>query len=91
MTKKTKNREASFKVFPFLENTNLRDCSAKKVAKLRIKLKTNTVYKKKKQLQACFSKDTARDNTMSGYSIQVSRDYHSVHDDRHNFTTIHDY
>lgn len=66
MTKKTKNREASFKVSPFLENTNLRGCSAKKIAKLRIKLKMNTVYKKKKQLWACFSKDTARDNTMSG-------------------------
>ena len=67
VTKKTKNIEASFKVAPFLENTNFKGRIAKKIAKLSTKLMMTTVCKKKKQkaLQACFSKDTARYNTMS--------------------------
>ena len=56
MTKKTKNREASFKVSSFLENTNLRGCTAKKIAKLRIKLKMNTVYKKRNSYGLVFQR-----------------------------------
>ena len=69
MTKKTKNREVLFKVSSFLENTNLRGCTVKKIAKLRIKLKVNTVYKKRNSYGLDFQRILPDITQCQGYSI----------------------